>query len=297
VPRIHPRARRPLAVLFAGTVVAAAVGLVVHFRTPKVWPERPPEGRLRVATYNIRAALGGLDRIADDLRPLNADLIALQEVERGIHRQRSLDQAGHLATALGMESAFAGSFPVEQGEHGIAVLSRYPILDTEILRLPRGNGRWPRVALKVRVEAPGGPLLFVALHLARPWFWPFSNTRARLAQIGALLDSLEGEPLPVIVAGDFNSLPFSAEAFRIGGELQPTWKPWRDGWATSFSLDSIGWPLGSIKIDHILHDRHWQDHGTWVAPRGASDHQPVISDLSRVPEEAAGGGKAAPDGS
>jgi endonuclease/exonuclease/phosphatase family metal-dependent hydrolase len=236
-----------------------------------------------VATYNIRAALGGLDGIVEDLEPIHADIIALQEVERGIERPRSADQAGHVAKALGMESVFAGSFAVDEGdgEYGIAVLSRYPILSSERLPLPQGTGRWPRVALKVEIDAPGGPVRFVCVHLARPFHWPLSNTVTRLRQISALLRSLEGEARPIVVAGDLNSLPYSAEGARFRVALQPAWSLWRDGWGTSFSLETIGWPGGAIKIDHILHDGRWRSHGAWVAPGGASDHRPVFSDLSR----------------
>jgi endonuclease/exonuclease/phosphatase family metal-dependent hydrolase len=280
----HPRSRSAssrarLAVALLVTALLAAAW--IQWRSSRPWPPRPAPGDVRVATYNIRAGLGGLDGIVADLEPIHADFIALQEVEHGMKRPRSVDQAGHIAKALGMEEVFAGSFPVDEGEYGIAVLSRFPITRSEKVALPQGRGRWPRVALKVEIDAPGGPLRFVCVHLARPFHWPLSNTFTRLGQISELLRSLEGEELPVIVAGDMNSLPFSAEGARFRRALTPAWSLWRDGWGTSFSLEAIGWPGGAIKIDHVLHDETWRSHGTWVAPGGASDHRPVFSDLSR----------------
>lgn len=282
----HSRARTASArarLVVALLVTALLAAAWIQWRSSRPWPPRPAPGHLRVATYNIRAALGGLDGIVADLEPIHADLIALQEVEHGLERPRSTDQAGHVAKALGMEEVFAGSFPVDEGdgEYGIAVLSRYPILSSEKLPLPQGKGRWPRVALKVEVDAPNGPVRFVCVHLARPFHWPLSNTVTRLGQISALLRSLEEDELPVIVAGDMNSLPYSAEGARFRLALRPAWSLWRDGWGTSFSLETIGWPGGAIKIDHVLHDGTWRSHGTWVAPGGASDHRPVFSDLSR----------------
>lgn len=277
---------KPRRFLAAGLLVAGALaGIIwaVGSRNPGPIPDRA-EGTLRIASYNIRAALGGLDAVTEDLRRLDPDLVALQEVERGIARSRSQDQAGHLGRDLGLNWAFAGSFEVDGGEHGIAVLSRYPILQEEIVRLPQGTGRWPRVALKVRVDAPGGPLTFVCVHLARPWGWPLSNLGARLEQMDALLESLEGVEGPVIVAGDFNSLPISWEAWKMAHRLQAAWNPWRDGWANSFPLESIGWPRGAVQIDHVFHDADWQSRGFWAGSLSASDHRPVVADLVRLPE-------------
>lgn len=268
---------------FLGVLAAVLLGAGwIQTRAPENLPDRSehPE-RLRVVTYNIRAALGGLDAVAQDLAALSPDLVALQEVEKDIPRSRSQDQAGHLGRALDMEWSFAGSFSVDEGEHGIAVLSRFPILDATILELPQSSGRWPRVALEVLVDGPHGPIRFVAVHLARPWGWPLSNTRARLQQIDTLLDSLEaGPPAPTIVAGDFNSLPISAEGWKMSRHFDHAWHPARDGWATSFPLAAIGWPAGAVKIDHVYHDSDWRSHGTWVAPQGASDHRPVLAELS-----------------
>ena len=281
--RFSLRALRPAAV----TLGAAILGVwIVSLRTPPRPEAGAPPGAIRVVTYNIRAALGGLDGIASDLSPWQADVIGLQEVERGIPRSRSADQPGDLAATLGMQAEFAGSFAVGSGEHGIAILSRHPMSDVRVLELPRGSGRWPRVALCARIEAPAAPFRFVVVHLARPWSWPFSNTATRLAQLDALLGELENEELPVVLAGDFNSFPISFEALSTSRRLATSWRPWRDGWATSFPLEAIGLPGGSVKIDHVYHERSWRSLGHWVAPLGASDHRAVIVDL--LPRSGAG---------
>ena len=61
--------------------------------------------------------------------------------------------------------------------------------------------------------------------------------------------------------------------------LRSAWIPWRDGWATTFSLRAIGWPFGSIPIDHVYHDERLASRGLWVAAPGASDHRAVVADL------------------
>jgi len=269
----------------AAVAFALAFALVVHLRVPQELPPVPGPGELRVVTYNIRAGLDGLDEVVEDLRALSPDVIALQEVERGVARSMRADQPAELGRALGMEHAFVGSIvSPTAGDHGVAILSRYPMSEVMPIPLPQGNGRWPRVALEARIEAPQGPFRMVAVHLARPWGWPLSNTGTRLAQIRTLLDVLGGDELPVVVAGDFNSFAISPEVWAMERRLESSWKPWRDGWAPSFELRSVGWPGGAIKIDHVFHDRRWGDRGTWAATHGASDHRPVVADL--VPEPA-----------
>ena len=223
--------------------------------------------------------MGGLDAIAEDLRRLAPDVVALQEVERGVRRSREIDQARSLGEALGMHHAFGASFPVERGEHGVALLSRFPISEVEVVHLPQGNGRWPRVALKARIDAPQAPFRMVCVHLTRPWGWPTSQTRARLAQIRAVRECLERDSLAAVVAGDFNSFPISPEGLAMSRWLRNAWKPWRDGWTTTFPLDTVGWPGGGIHIDHVFHDPSWQSQGNWVARPGGSDHRAVAADL------------------
>jgi len=266
------------------TLVAALIAILL----PIAWisarsSERvPPPGpqSIRVATYNIRAGLGGIRGITEDLRSLSADVIAIQEVERGRFGSRKIDHAATLANALGMKYVYAPSFSLDGREHGIAVLSRFPMSDPETLELPQGTGRWPRVALKTRIETPQGPVRFICVHLTRPWKMPFSHTRERMAQLRTIFASLEGDSLPPIMAGDFNSTPFSPERWIISSHLQDSWAPWRDGWAFTFPLSSIGMPAGSVKIDAVYHDRSWRCNGTWVAPLGSSDHCPVVADVA-----------------
>ena len=223
---------------------------------------------------------GGLDGVAEDLRALDADVIALQEVERGMGRPRSRDQAGELARRLGMHHAFGASFVANSGEHGIAVLSRHPILDARVVPLPQGTGRLPRSAVVAHIAAPEDTVLFVSVHLERPWEWPLANTRTRLAQVDSLLACVDADSLPAIVAGDFNCFPFLAEDWSMRRRLRCAHRPWRDGWSATFPLHAIGWPFGSIPIDRIYHDASYESRGCWVAAAGASDHRALVADLA-----------------
>ncbi len=285
---------RPGARIFTwGAIALAAVAIAwITLRSERRMPPAPEEGAVRFATYNIRAGLGGIPGVTEDLRSLAADVIAVQEAEKGIYGSREIDQAKDLAAALGMRHVYAPSFSLEGREHGLAILSRFPLANAQTIPLPQGSGRWPRVALQARVETPHGPVRIICLHLTRPWRVPFSHTRERLAQLRAVFEAVEGDSLPRVVAGDFNSTPLSPERWLVSRHLLDSWIPWRDGWATTFPLTSIGLPAGAVKIDAVFHERTWRSRGMWVAPPGASDHRPVVADLA--PEEAEKLGASAP---
>src|SRR5688500_14884359 len=98
-------------------------------------PRQRPEGPLlRVATYNIQAGAGDLRRIAEEIKAMNADLVALQEVDVHWHQRSGfVDQATELGRMLEVDVRFAPiySLPAAAGqparEFGVALLSKLPI--------------------------------------------------------------------------------------------------------------------------------------------------------------------------
>src|SRR5437867_7202041 len=67
-----------------------------------------PAGRIRIASYNIKAALASsLDEIGAAIAEMNPDVIALQEVDRLVARSGRADEARVLAERLGYAYAFA----------------------------------------------------------------------------------------------------------------------------------------------------------------------------------------------
>lgn len=176
--------------------VLAALGSMMPHTAPL-----SAQGTLRVAAYNIKHGLGmdsiiDLERIADVLRPLNADVITLQEMDAGVARTSGVDQARVLGELLGMTPHFGDFMPYQGGEYGMAVLTRLPVLSVENIRLP--DGEEPRSALSVSVSVDGRPVSVVGIHL-------YMTPEERRAQADALDDWLERVEHPVVLAGDFNS--------------------------------------------------------------------------------------------
>lgn len=172
---------------------------VSHERCPVSGPDVE---QLRVATYNIQSGRSSsLAGVAAALREMDADLIALQEVQRGVDRDAPVDQARELAAKLGMYSAYAPAKNKGDGDFGVAVLSRLPLVAAERVPLAATFSGEPRVALDVTACAGDRSLRFVAVHGdVMPW-----AARSNSEHVAQLITPSVGEG--VIVAGDFNLRP------------------------------------------------------------------------------------------
>ncbi len=233
-------------------------------------------GPLTVATYNIHHGVpmaGGaidLPRIAKVLRAMNADVIALQEVDVKTGRAGGVDQAAELARLTGMHHAFGPAMPFSGGEYGNAVLCKTAILSVTNHPLPGVKGAEPRAAIEItfqpRADAP--VVRFIATHLDN------SSAAGRLLQIRHLNSiATNAPPGHLLLAGDLNAEPGSAE-------IQTALETWDDAAPVRDPTFPADQPRE--RIDHIL-----QRKPAPLTPRdsrvvdepGASDHRPLLTIL------------------
>lgn len=177
--------------------------LIVALLTVTLSASLHAQGTLRVAAYNVKHGFGldgvvDLERIAGVLRPLDADVITLQEIDVGTERTDRVDQAARLGELLGMQAFFGDFMPYQGGEYGMAVLSRLPVSRVLNHRLPDGEEPRTGLEVEVRVGPEGRPVSIVGIHLYR-------TPEERLAQADSLSTILDARHHPVILAGDFNS--------------------------------------------------------------------------------------------
>ncbi|MCD2191970.1 endonuclease/exonuclease/phosphatase family protein [Actinomycetospora endophytica] len=269
--------------------------------------ELPERGRraLRVASLNIAAGRGpdgraDPHRLWSALQELDADVLALQEVDRGQERSGRIDQAELAAAVVGVTGpehvrfeATVGRLPaarrgrdtgptrhrepaamstatsVSSPGYGIALVSRVPVRRWRRVELPGFPARpWrsePRVALAAVLAEPAPVRTIVTTHLS---VVPALNA-IQARRLAAALSDLPG---PVILLGDLN-LPAA-----IPARLLPAWRPLGRG-------STYPRPRPRLRLDQAL----LRDPGRagppadWTAgvvPTGISDHCAVTVDLA-----------------
>src|SRR3954465_2144546 len=257
---------------------------------PAPGPDQPPVP-VRLVTFNIHHGGGDdgrhdLPRLAQVLAAADPDVICLQEVDRHFGpRSEDVDQALLLARALDMQLAWGPAIDEPRGagrpggEYGNALLSRLPILVSDVHRLP-GRGE-PRSALRTMIELDGGTLWVTTPHLTRS----SSEDRAeQLAMVAALhTDAMEAG----VVVGDFNTPADAPELAELRPLFTDAWEIARNrrdrsGWKVWQHDAGFTHPAGS---PHRRIDQVWVTSGVGVASalvldgHGASDHLPLVVDL------------------
>jgi endonuclease/exonuclease/phosphatase family metal-dependent hydrolase len=216
---------------------------------------------LTVATFNIHHGAGGdgkidLSRTAEAIARTGADVIALQELDRGLTRSGGIDQPAALAELTGMVVSFFPTVDRAGGQYGLALAAWQPV-DTTFVPLPRVGSEEPRGALTTRI----GELWIVATHLA-------TQRKARALQataLAAMVDRSEGHR---VVMGDLNC---------SRRELKPL-------------VDAGVGPVGphlitykgrirAIQIDHILVGAGIEAPEVTTVSTDASDHLPLVAEL------------------
>lgn len=267
-----PRLRRPLRILLP--FLAAWVAVAGCSALPGVGGGGPRQeaDTITVMAYNIRHGEGtdgriDLRRIAAVIEAQDPDLVTLQEVDRRTDRVDGDDQARTLGSLTGMNHAFGAFMDYDDGEYGMAVLSRWPIVSVTNVRLPDGDE--PRTALKVRVRSPetDQEIVLVGVHFYR-------TDEERLAQADRLIEDLADETRPVILAGDFNSLPGGDVIDRFSGDFD----------ILSKGRDRLTFPSTDPQreIDYIMvrpARRFYALEHTVLDEPLASDHRPLLAEL------------------
>ncbi|MEW2481648.1 endonuclease/exonuclease/phosphatase family protein [Mycobacterium sp. NPDC049093] len=248
---------------------------------------------MRLATFNIlhgRSVHDGdvdLGRLAAAVAELDADILALQEVDLDQPRSGKADLTAVAARAMNaVHHRFVAAISGTPGAtwmaatgreqpgtaaYGIALLTRYPVENWQVLRLPRIPVRFPmyvsgirrfrivheepRAAMVARIDTPLGALTVANTHLS---FVPGWNR----VQLQHLMRDLSGFPAPRLLMGDLNS----------GAPAR--WR--RLGTAPTFPADTP-----TTQLDHILTDDPTLFATACVAPHlPISDHRALVVDIS-----------------
>jgi endonuclease/exonuclease/phosphatase family metal-dependent hydrolase len=178
----------------------------------------PDSAHLSVVTWNIERGKE-YEAIVRVLKALDADVVLLQEVDRGCHRTGYRDVARDLAHALEMNWVSGGEFQ-EIGEGrsgraaitGQAILSKQPIDAVEVLRF-KAQARWkwsinpaqPRRGGRMTLKARTAGVRFYNTHIESGG--NDSLQRTQIAEILAYEGRTAADEDPVVIGGDFNNGP------------------------------------------------------------------------------------------
>lgn len=257
--------------------IATALFLITLFLAAGcVTSSRGDKNIVRVMTYNIHHG-EGLDkkvdvrRIAALITREKVDVVALQEVDRGVERTARRDFPAELAKHTGMKIYFARNIFYQGGEYGNAVLTRFPIKSrtNTHYRMLRTNEQ--RGVIQVVLDVHDKDLLFMNTHVDyRP------DDAERLINAGELEKIVAGAgKMPVILCGDFNDSPGSPTHDKIKNFLSDTWELVGQGDGFTIPVENP-----NNRIDYI-----------WISPETveplkirvlesiASDHLPVIGEF------------------
>lgn len=239
---------------------------------------REAPATFRAMTFNIRHGEGAdgqidLARIAEVVAAEGADLVALQEVDRGVERTARRDLPAELAALTGMTVIFSNNFPFQGGEYGNAVLTRFPVKrwTNTYLRMLRAGEQ--RGVLQVVVDAHGRDLLFLCTHID---YRPDDAERLQnVAQFREVLDQYEG--LPALFGGDFNDTPGSRTYQAMAELFDDVWVAAGEG--DGFTIPSRG---PAKRIDYLWVRKGSPLHPTraWVPDTDASDHRPLTAEFA-----------------
>ncbi|MGH2755328.1 MAG: endonuclease/exonuclease/phosphatase family protein [Actinomycetota bacterium] len=219
--------------------------------------------KLRVATFNIHHAEGvdgvvDVGRIAAALDRLGADVIALQEVDRGWERSGEADQAAEIRRLTGMEVVFWPTVTRAGSEYGIAVATApgaAPPAAASFEVLPRLGTEEPRGFIRM----DGDGVTIFATHLSRA-------RRARAIQTRRLAEVIGRTSGPVVLLGDLNQTPRALGPLRAAGlDAGP---------ATLPTLPSSG---PRRQVDFVLAGGGARVAEAWTHRTLVSDHVPLVA--------------------
>lgn len=233
--------------------------------------QKPTEWRLRVASYNIRKAVG-LDwkrkperilAVLDEIRP---DVAVLQEADKRLGDRPAAIPLGLLASHGTFQHLDPGPGP-SLGWHGNAILLRRG-LRAEVVELIELPGLEPRGALvaRIRPESGRGALILVAAHLGL-------NRGSRHRQVGTILSAARRFRTPMVLAGDLNE---RAPA-RLLAPFDPHLRLVTPG--PSFHAAHPFVALDHLILSGKVRAERAHVHVTPLS-RVASDHLPIWADLA-----------------
>ena len=274
--------------LFAGTVFALSICLFLA----GCGSSRPgtTDSTIRVMTWNIHHGEGtdgvvDVDRIADLIVDEKIDIVALQEIDRGIPRSKKIDIITALAEKTDRTYAFGKTLDYQGGEYGNGFLTRFPILEERNILYSRSFGREPRAVLLLVLDHKGQEFVVANTHLDSR-----GDDSSRIAAVMELRPIIaQYASRPMLLFGDLNDEPGSNAIGELSEVMNDTWS--QAGMGNGFTYPSTS---PQKRIDYVFNLKKKPDSLSTlvqlkpvrarVVKSPASDHLPLIVEFTLTTE-------------
>ena len=248
--------------------------------------------RPNLVSQNIQTAARAF--VEGNLLP-RADIVALQEADKGTARTGGHHVAQELAAVLDMNWVHApagiprGVKPVtrqwwldfeepidlhDAGDTGVALLSKLPLSDVQRIDLPWQECPWrPRLAMAATVNVGEKQFRLFNAHVD-----PHAGSDGQLAQLETIAEQAALSLLPTVILGDFNTLSDKkCKETRQFLESQ--------GYQSTFPTGTATWRGAGLRLhaDWIFTKGISVERWGVAKPLNVSDHWPIWAEVT-IPE-------------
>jgi len=245
-------------------------------------PHHAGKKTFRVMTYNIHHGEGldgkvDLQRIAELIRRERADIVALQEVDKGVARTARRDLPADLSRLTGMACVFSNNFHYQGGEYGNAVLTRFPVVSATNLHYAMLRTNEQRGLLQLTLDVRGHRLVFMTTHIDHR-----TDDAERLLNVRQIQETTrQYAGQAIILCGDFNDTPGSRTHTKLKELLDDSWELAGQGDGLTFSASQ---PRKRIDYIWISKNKSLTPINIWVPQSDASDHLPLVAEFGLTVE-------------
>ncbi|MBN2305516.1 MAG: endonuclease/exonuclease/phosphatase family protein [Anaerolineae bacterium] len=232
---------------------------------------------LTVATFNIYAKESNPARIVETIRALDADIIGLQEL-------------GPEHT-LAIERALMDDYPYQVlypswSLHGTGLLSRYPVIETDVYLRYWKYVRHQRIVLDVN----GTRVTVYVTHTHsprsnKPWNYDVALRTEQIATLRrTIAEQARKQAGPVLVLCDCN-MSDQSDDYRVldgalDGTLEDAFRVAGRSLGFTFPARANRWFPLIVRLDYVWFSDHFvAQHARVGNFSGGSDHRPVIAEL------------------
>lgn len=227
---------------------------------------------MKVTSLNLAGYSNWAEReplIVSYLESTNSDVVFFQEVKLN-------SEYSALAQSKYLNSKLQAPYPYSQASvsryymrsdgsesrEGLAVLSKYPIVDSEVIVLTkRPDDKHTRIIQKVALSVDGHIVTFTNVH--------FSNNHYSLEQLDETLQNLRNTTTISVVLGDFNIFDINAASDLYSSDYSVS---------TDFS-QYVSFPSENVTLDYVLMPKDYSFTSLSIG-ENLSDHNAITFEFA-----------------